>query len=159
MAACLKADGIDGTVNFRHAQDGLDLVAQRYIGGQVCNFKAHALGVFEADGIDVPDDDDATLTAPPADSERLNVANALSSTTFTPIPIPAALSPDAFAPADVTVEPTCVALAENAPPIVVRPPVPKRATVASLIIAIPAEIPTPVPDVPAPPLNAFVVAV
>ena len=49
--------------------------------------------------------------------------------------------------------------AVKSPPIVVEPPAPRRAVVESLTIAIPAEMPTPVPFKPAPPATAFVVAV
>ena len=58
-----------------------------------------------AETVDVPAEDDVNVTAPPALKDRNVVANALSSTTFTPMPMPTAESPAAFAPADVTEAP------------------------------------------------------
>ena len=58
MAAGFEAHAIHRAIDFRHAQDLLDLLAQRGVLAQIHSFAAEALGLREPLGNHVADDDD-----------------------------------------------------------------------------------------------------
>ena len=57
-AVGFEADAIDRAIDFRHADDLLDLLGQRGVLGEIDRFAAEALGLLEAIGDHVADDDD-----------------------------------------------------------------------------------------------------
>ena len=58
VAVGLEADAVDRAIDFRHADDLLDLLGQRGILLQIDDFAAETLGLLEAVGDHVADDHD-----------------------------------------------------------------------------------------------------